>query len=66
MQRRTTLIGATTTLAVAALALAGCGAAPEGDDAIAVSSDFLPCAASDLTGFDDGDFSGGRRKEPRW
>lgn len=57
MQRRTTLIGATATLAVAALALAGCGAAPETSVGEEVSSDFLPCAASDLTGFDDGDFN---------
>lgn len=57
MQRRTTLIGATATLAVVALALSGCGAAPEGEGGDELSSDFLPCAASDLTGFDDGDFN---------
>lgn len=57
MQRRTTLTGAFAALTVAALALTGCGTAPEAPDGSAATSDFLPCAASDLTGFDDGDFN---------
>ncbi|MCS0498436.1 BMP family lipoprotein [Protaetiibacter mangrovi] len=57
MQRRTTLTGALAALAVTALALTGCGTAPEAPDDSATTTDFLPCAASDLTGFDDGDFN---------
>lgn len=41
----------------AALLLGGCSAAPPDDDAAAVENDFLPCAVSDLTGFDDKDFN---------
>jgi basic membrane protein A len=52
----------TTTLggmvAVTALALTGCGAAPAaGPDDQAAAGDFLPCAVSDLTGFKDGQFN---------
>ncbi|MEZ5190287.1 MAG: BMP family ABC transporter substrate-binding protein [Schumannella sp.] len=55
MQRRiTALIGVA---ALAAAALSACGAPPtdagDGGDAV----DFLPCAVSDLTGFDDKDFN---------
>lgn len=58
MQRRTTLTGAIASTALAALLLAGCGAAPADDGPTAGSaSDFQPCAASDLTGFRDGDFN---------
>lgn len=57
MQRRTTLTGAIASTALAALLLAGCGAAPEETGPTAGASDFLPCAASDVTGFHDGDFN---------
>ena len=57
MQRRTTLTGMTALAALSALILSGCGAAPEGGDSDGSASDFLPCAVSDLTGFDDKDFN---------
>src|SRR5690606_33342281 len=57
MQRRTTLTGAAVVLAVTALVATGCAAAPDDTGAPADTIDFLPCAASDLTGFDDGDFN---------
>jgi basic membrane protein A len=40
----------------AALIMTGCAAAPDAVDEGA-TSDFLPCAVSDLTGFDDNDFN---------
>lgn len=43
--------------AFAALVLSGCGAAPEEAGPSSGASDFLPCAVSDLTGFDDNDFN---------
>jgi basic membrane protein A len=58
MQRSTTVTSLIAVGAFAALVLSGCGAAPEDtgpDDGAA--SDFLPCAVSDLTGFDDNDFN---------
>jgi len=58
MQRRTPLIGALASTALVALVATGCAAAP--DDAPTDStggSDFLACAASDVTGFHDGDFN---------
>lgn len=57
MFRRTplALIGSTTLIA---LALSACAAAPEpGATDDAGAPDFLPCAVSDLTGFDDNDFN---------
>jgi basic membrane protein A len=49
------LIGGT---ALIALALSACAAAPEpGSTDEAEAPDFLPCAVSDLTGFDDNDFN---------
>lgn len=56
MQRRTTLTAAAALAALTALALSGCGAPPSGGEATP-TSDFLPCAVSDLTGFDDKDFN---------
>ncbi len=42
---------------IAALIPSGCAAPPgTGDGGGATASDFLPCAVSDLTGFDDNDF----------
>lgn len=41
---------------LAALVLSGCAAAPEAETET-TASDFLPCAVSDLTGFDDRDFN---------
>jgi basic membrane protein A len=55
MQRRITA-----SIAIAALAVAGlsaCGAAPAESGGDGAGSDFLPCAVSDLTGFDDKDFN---------
>lgn len=58
MQRRTTVTSLITTGALAALILSGCGAAPEPTPTDGpAASDFLPCAVSDLTGFDDKDFN---------
>jgi basic membrane protein A len=58
MQRSTTVTSLVAMGALAALVLSGCGAAPE-DSAPTdgAASDFLPCAVSDLTGFDDNDFN---------
>lgn len=42
---------------IAALTLAACGAPPESGGETDAASDFLPCAVSDLTGFDDNDFN---------
>ncbi|HEV7742296.1 MAG TPA: BMP family ABC transporter substrate-binding protein [Pseudolysinimonas sp.] len=54
MQRRiTALIGLA---ALAAGTLTACGA-PPADGGPQATSDFLPCAVSDLTGFDDKDFN---------
>lgn len=55
MQRRITA-----SIAIAALAMVGlsaCGAAPAESGGDGSGSDFLPCAVSDLTGFDDKDFN---------
>lgn len=41
----------------AVLLLAGCAAAPPAGDAVAADDHFVPCAVSDLTGFDDKDFN---------
>lgn len=55
MQRRiTALIGIA---ALSAAALTGCGAPPTDGGDEGTASDFLPCAVSDLTGFDDKDFN---------
>jgi basic membrane protein A len=55
MQRRiTALIGIA---ALSALTLTACGAAPADSGGEGSGSDFLPCAVSDLTGFDDKDFN---------
>lgn len=43
--------------AFAALVLSGCGAAPDSGPSATAAADFLPCAVSDLTGFDDHDFN---------
>lgn len=40
-----------------AVLLAGCAAAPPESEAAATEGDFVPCAVSDLTGFDDKDFN---------
>jgi basic membrane protein A and related proteins len=58
MQRRISRLSAVGAAATFALILSACAAAPDaGDDAEAPASDFLPCAVSDLTGFDDRDFN---------
>jgi len=54
MQRSTLPLAAIAALTT--LILAGCGSAPEAAEEGA-TSDFLPCAVSDLTGFDDNDFN---------
>ncbi|MGE3192412.1 MAG: BMP family protein [Microbacteriaceae bacterium] len=55
MQRRiTALVGLA---ALSALTLSACGAAPAESGGDGSGSDFLPCAVSDLTGFDDKDFN---------
>lgn len=55
MQRRiTALIGIA---ALSALTLSACGAPPADGGGGGSGSDFLPCAVSDLTGFDDKDFN---------
>ena len=55
MQRRiTTIVGLA---ALTAMTLTACGAAPTGPQGGEAASDFLPCAVSDLTGFDDKDFN---------
>ncbi|MBX3099366.1 MAG: BMP family ABC transporter substrate-binding protein [Salinibacterium sp.] len=54
-KRVTSLVAAS---AFAALVLSGCAAAPDAVESTADSaSTFLPCAVSDLTGFDDHDFN---------
>jgi basic membrane protein A len=45
------------TVAFAATLLGGCASAPEASETAAATSDFLPCAVADLTGFDDRDFN---------
>ena len=58
MQRSTTVTSLVAMGALAALVLSGCGAAPEPAETTgAGASDFIPCAVSDLTGFDDNDFN---------
>lgn len=57
MQRRTTITAATALAALTAFVLAGCGAPPADTGDGGTASDFLPCAVSDLTGFDDKDFN---------
>lgn len=58
MQRRTSVIPLLATGAITALLLSGCGAAPSTPESSAPSAPaFLPCAVSDLTGFDDKDFN---------
>jgi len=58
MQRSTTVTSLVAMGALAALVLSGCGAAPDpAESSGAAGSDFLPCAVSDLTGFDDNDFN---------
>ncbi|MCU1441605.1 MAG: rane protein [Rhodoglobus sp.] len=58
MQRSTTVTSLVAMGAFAALVLSGCGAAPEESEPTdSAASDFLPCAVSDLTGFDDNDFN---------
>ncbi|MFB2580002.1 BMP family protein [Herbiconiux sp. P15] len=56
---RTRTLGAGAITAAAALVLSGCASAPETSQssAGAATSDFLPCAVSDLTGFNDGQFN---------
>ncbi len=55
MQRRFTLLALITT---GTLALSACAAAPgSGDPGAPAAGGFLPCAVSDLTGFDDKDFN---------
>ena len=56
MQRRTTITAVLALAAVSAFTLAGCSA-PPADTGEQTASDFLPCAVSDLTGFDDKDFN---------
>lgn len=55
MQRRIT--ASISLAALAALTLSACGAAPADPGDGGTASDFLPCAVSDLTGFDDKDFN---------
>ncbi len=59
--QRRSLARATASLssfALAAILLGGCAAAPDAaPDADGDVPDFLPCAVSDLTGFDDNDFN---------
>jgi basic membrane protein A len=57
MQRSTRVTSLAAMGALAALILSGCGAAPEPGPTGDAASDFLPCAVSDLTGFDDNDFN---------
>jgi basic membrane protein A len=58
MQRRTTATSLVAMGALAALVLSGCGSAPATPTSTdAQASDFLPCAVSDLTGFNDNDFN---------
>ncbi|CAN5240419.1 BMP family ABC transporter substrate-binding protein [soil metagenome] len=58
MHKSTKVISLVSMGAFAALVLSGCGAAPEpAESGGPVASDFLPCAVSDLTGFDDKDFN---------
>ncbi|MDJ0334089.1 BMP family ABC transporter substrate-binding protein [Salinibacterium sp. G-O1] len=58
MQRRTSVIPLLALGAISALVLSGCGSAPTtSEPSGAATSDFVPCAVSDLTGFDDKDFN---------
>lgn len=58
MQRSTKVTSLVAMGALAALVLSGCGAAPDTPESSGAAGDaFLPCAVSDLTGFDDNDFN---------
>ena len=58
MQRSTSVTSLIATGAIAVLFLSGCSAAPGSADATAeAGAGFLPCAVSDLTGFNDNDFN---------
>lgn len=58
MQRSTKVTSLTAMGALAALLLSGCGSAPDpAAPSDSGASDFVPCAVSDLTGFDDNDFN---------
>lgn len=58
MQRSTAVTSLVAMGALVALVLNGCAAAPDSaDPGGEAASDFLPCAVSDLTGFDDNDFN---------
>lgn len=54
--RRTAFAGLAT-IAVSAVVLAGCAAAPEEGGSSDAASDFLPCLVSDTNGFDDKSFN---------
>jgi len=55
--QRSTVTSIIAISAFAAVILSGCAAAPDTETGEAAASDFLPCAVSDLTGFDDKDFN---------
>ncbi|MGO4105444.1 BMP family ABC transporter substrate-binding protein [Leifsonia sp. YAF41] len=58
MQRSRTVTSLLSMGALAALVLSGCASAPATPASTdAATSDFLPCAVSDLTGFNDNDFN---------
>lgn len=58
MQRSTTVTSFLAMGALTALVLSGCGSAPAATSTTdAAASNFLPCAVSDLTGFNDNDFN---------
>lgn len=58
MQRSTAVTTLVAIGALSALVLSACGAAPENTGSSeGTAIDFLPCAVSDLTGFDDKDFN---------
>ena len=58
MYRRTKVITLISVGALISLALSGCGAAPDASPSNSpAASTFLPCAVSDLTGFNDKDFN---------
>ncbi|MBB5633359.1 basic membrane protein A [Cryobacterium mesophilum] len=58
MQRRTTVTTLISVGVLVALAVSGCGAAPDSSPSTSpAASNFLPCAVSDLTGFKDKDFN---------
>lgn len=58
MQSRTPVIPLLALGAITALILSGCGSAPTASEPPESSgSSFVPCAVSDLTGFDDRDFN---------